>query len=308
MGKGIVVVVISGERFSLPPQLDRKIALYDTGAITWLKERGSTVIQPTALRIFADELRTDTFRLTRVWHSTLEFQLTPQRNTVIIAFPIEGGMVIQSEKENLNHTGQVGEVILLLDSDSYRVATPESGARYEIELRADKLPPSLRAVTGSMTILEQTSPAIRALLISCANVALNAGIETTSPAFTPYSSAILQLLTALLLDAAPEHNADDNGLLNLHRRASALIAANFTDPELTPAELCRRLRVSPSYLRRAFGLIGTTATQEIRNARLDMARSYLSVSGRSRQEAATLSGFKDVPALLYALKVAERTT
>ncbi|WP_420902738.1 hypothetical protein [Rathayibacter toxicus] len=68
------------------------------------------------------------------------------------------------------------------------------------------------------------------------------------------------------------------------------------------------MRVSPSYLRRAFGLIGTTATREIRNARLDMARSYLSVSGRSRQEAATLSGFKDVPALLYALKVAERTT
>ncbi|WP_146078545.1 helix-turn-helix domain-containing protein [Rathayibacter rathayi] len=282
--------------------VDRGIALQDADAVRWLRQHGSVVIEATALRLFADELRTPHLHLIRIWHSALRALRSSSEDMLVILVPIEGAVCVRSESHDRDWTGNVGEILLVRGADVSLVSTAESAARYEVLLRTDQVPAFLHPPHGSAVVLRSVAPELRALVISTVNVALNVGITKTSPGFTAFTTAILQMLIALLLDSAPPAGPENPGVLDLHRRACAVIASSFPDPELTPAELARRLEVSPSYLRRTFAHAGTTATRELRRARLRLARRYLDDAQRSRQDIATLSGFKDVHALLYALR------
>lgn len=208
------------------------------------------------------------------------------------------------------HVGSQSRVLRLRAGDAFLT-------RGDDELRASEMP-GLRLVTVTVppevipgSVLPRSGQirhiASSALLEPAVAFAERIATADVAPddSFTVYYAE--RLLQEMVIGISVETAGPSAAVLasDLMREARGRIAAQFTDPELTPARLAQQLGVSLRRLQRTFSAAGTTIEREIRSARVDHAISLLSDEAYDRlniAEVAGYAGFSGTASLSRALR------
>lgn len=139
-------------------------------------------------------------------------------------------------------------------------------------------------------VLKSGSPFVRLLSNFILDLPQVAGKVTSDEALA-IEEAILALLTSALARHAPAASTSEPVLSHiLRRRVLEFIDANLARPELGPAMLMRRFRVSRAHLYRMFAAEGGVATL-VRERRLDAAYRELVRAGAQRPVAEVAHDF-----------------
>lgn len=126
--------------------------------------------------------------------------------------------------------------------------------------------------------------------------------EDLEPGFVQVQRGLEELAKATAIGSRLYPEPGDTSLRTVYVRGLALIGSVASDADATVESIAQDLQVSRSYLFKAFKDHGSTPSNELRQARMDVAKRHLE-SGSSLAEAAALSGFGSVRKLRRTLDV-----
>lgn len=289
---------------------DREFSLQGEPARAWLLDRGVRQSDDPLFRLVADEIRQEGFRLARAWHSAgrLRFERGPE--TALLIVQIEGAVDLGSADGPVRPV-QPGEAVLV--SRGLDLIARENSARYEIEMPRSILAPVLADLFAEGGRVVDPVAAYRGVLLAAVNAALNGGVTVAGPGFPAFRSSLRGLVAALLAGVVrDDRSAVPDSLRLLFLRACEQIEEASVDPGFSAAVLAQRLGVSPSYLRRAFAAHDTTASAQIRSARLRAAREHAHSVGtdglRRGADVVAIAGFANRRALSRAERAELRSS
>lgn len=289
---------------------DREFSLQGEPARAWLLDRGVRSSDDPLFRLVADEIRQDGFRLARVWHSAGRLCFEREPDTALLIVQIEGAVDLGDSAGPFRPV-QPGEAVLV--SCGLDLVARENSARYEIEMPKSTLAPLVAALFAADGRVIDPVAAYRGVLLAVVNAALNGGVTVADPGFPAFRSSVRGLVAALLAEVVrDDRSAVPDSLRLLFLRACERIEEASSDPGFTAAALAQRLGVSPSYLRRACAAHDTTASAQIRSARLRAAREHahsVGTNGLGRgADVVAIAGFANRRALSRAERAERRSS
>jgi len=252
-------------------------------------------------QLFADELAAGAFGAVRLWHTAGTVHARPVEGDLLrLVLQVEGEVVLETGSASESIELRAGSIAVLPPLAAPVLRADRPTARVELRFEA---PATLRTLVASEHphVYSGTTPFF-AIVISTVNAALNAGMSSADPGFAHLRSATENLGVALVLSCFGGDVQGGSREAELYSRALACIARDAARPELTVEVLARELAVSRRYLTRAFTAQGTTARDEIRRARLRLAREQLDrADGEGVAEIARRTGFGSPRRLREAL-------
>lgn len=288
---------------STAPNAQRQLVLQGESAAAWLSQRGFEPESSHGLRLHADEFMVPGFRLARVWHTETSLTITPPAESTLVMVQMEGDIDVRAHPRGAPGSTARGDTVAISGGSPVAIPTVKGG-RYEADIRLDHLPKGVVAAVVTGAVLHSSTSAFRSMFVSSANAALNSSMTPTDRSFPVFQSTIRTVLTGLLLDGLGNEISAHKSLGALYHRAYEVILMNAADPNFSAAELPGQLRVSSSYLRRAFAAHGATSAGTIRHVRAATARDYMAYGDRSlsRDDVARLSGFRSIRAMNEAVR------
>lgn len=276
-------------------------------ALEWLWDRGWDAVG-NGVVLYADELSSEPLRASRVWHSPLH--LTVPRDVllppVLILLLVEGQLEVITPR-GPSSIATARSVVAVRVDPGMRLVSDGSVARIMIEF-TPPLPLGQAFESDSAQVLLDGFDRVPAsgALLSLVNAMLNSPTPPASRSSHFLLSALEQAATAVFVDLLQASGVDRGmqGPEAIYARAEARIKERANDVHFTVSELSRQLSVSEGYLRRLFAARGSSPSERIREARLDIARDAMAGVGLSAnlREIAEIAGFPSTRSLREALK------
>ncbi|MWV48100.1 hypothetical protein GRS96_02275 [Rathayibacter sp. VKM Ac-2803] len=281
----------------------RGVVLQGAAAHSWFDGAGFAV-EHGQYHLVTDVLSTPESRLARVWHTGGRMTST-DRPTALVLLQLEGtsAVTVDGTKRMLGP----GAIAYAAPGTALTLRSDDPVARVELESSGLALPPRTREAIERRVVLDGTGGAFASVLIATVNTALNSAMQPDDAGFAAFLLGLGHLTAATLTDASGSHDGPKTlRRQDIYEQALAVIAREAPDPDFTVAGLAQALNVSQQYVRVVFAVHGATARDAIRDARADLARSYLRVNGShpvfTAAEAAHLSGFRSVGTMRAALR------
>ncbi|KQQ08043.1 helix-turn-helix domain-containing protein [Rathayibacter sp. Leaf296] len=281
---------MTGARDDISAGRDRDVILRGPAVHDWFARREQIFETGAAPpQLFADEIVSGSFAAARIWHTA---------GTVRTGKSGGGDLRVLLQIESVAHLVADGRAPLELPAGSIAVLPPEADPLFaaqrptaRIELRFEA-PPTLRGLAESTApqVFSRDTPFF-AIVVATVNSVLNSDMSPSQPGFSNLRSAAENLGLALVLSCFGGAELPGTREADLYRLAMARIDRDASRPELTVEVLARELAVSRRYLTRVFTAHGTTARDEIRRARLRLAREYFERGDAGAAHVARRSGF-----------------
>lgn len=279
---------------NVPPEQRREVidtayGAHVTGIVDFLGEGPASVAM--TLRDVSD------VHIARVETSPMRITTSPDDAGILyISFTTSGGGIIDARGEGRQVSA--GDINVLRRDRRCVTVAAEASALVNIAIPRDRLLSRLASADQVLPTRSLTAPAA-GLLHAYAHSLLSLEADLTPEEAATAASHLIDLAAMLL---GPKRDtaelARQNGVRAARRRAiHADIAANLAEPELSLEWIARRHSLSPAYVRTLFYHDGTSFTDHVLQARLDLFCAMLREPGESRRTIAALAlmaGFGDI--------------
>ena len=260
-------------------------------------------------QVFADVFDASSFAYSRTWLGPGEYvreasASASSRDRVSALLLVEGSA--QIGLDNLRSNFGVGDLALARDDSSVKISAQAPVALYEIVTDYTRIGLAryeLPATSGPHSASPDYWPALTGVL----NQVFGSSVAVDDFGIGGIRTAVDSLLLASLKESsamAEQKRAIPERQL-LHR-ARKIIQDEAHSPALTVARLAEHVRISRAHLHRVFAADRSTPLSEIRAARLELARLYLSEDEKATDadllDVAQRSGFPTVAAMRRALR------
>ncbi|PPF61517.1 hypothetical protein C5C18_09915 [Rathayibacter tritici] len=277
----------------------------------WLLGHGVTVTSGGGyLRLAADALCAEEMTMRRMWHTAREFERRGWAGGAVIGLLVEGSLTLSGGAEGMRHEVEEGGGFVLWSAASLSAISGGRCGTVEVSVGRDTLERFFSWSSVGASVIPAGLATSR-ILVAAASAVLSGSLQTRDPAWSSVCgmigsgvSALLAELGPPLLPSAPVSAA------RLVRRAHTVIERGCTDAAFDVRTLATDLAISVTRLYAAFEYSPRTPAQEIRSARVRLARRMLdhrpAPTAADQEAVAELSGFASAEAMTRALR-AERS-